>query len=124
MRVSNSIALVAIAGGLWANVLSSFLAHRGLASPEGDRDRFEIAGAEGGGVWRLERNTGQIQICSAVPPPAPKPDAPYAPLGMTGPEARIGVLHVTCSMPREPLEDGFADAPVFGGGPPTARPRE
>jgi len=68
MRTTDGIALVAIAGGLWANVLTSSFVHRALAS-EDSGDSFAIAGAQnmnGPVVWRLEKKTGKIQLCTAT----------------------------------------------------------
>lgn len=67
MKVSN-ISIIAIAGGLWANVFVSSSTEHALATQEGNSDdRFSIAGAQGADgnpvVWRLEKSTGKVQLC-------------------------------------------------------------
>ena len=81
MRTTDGIALVAIAGGLWANVLTSSSVHRALASDDSG-DSFAIAGAQGVNgpvVWRLEKKTGKLQLCTVA-------------LGKVD-----DVLHITCT---------------------------
>jgi hypothetical protein len=83
MRTTDGIALVAIAGGLWANVLTSSFVQRALASDDSG-DSFAIAGAQGADgnpvVWRLEKKTGKIEFCTLAPQPPeklhPKPAGP------------------------------------------------
>jgi hypothetical protein len=84
MRTTDSIALVVIAGGLWANVLISSPVHRALASDvDGEGRGFAIAGAQsvdGPVVWRLEKKTGKIQLCT-VALGSPKEEHKPAPPG-------------------------------------------